>query len=258
MAGYFKGCKTLADEIAEGTAYGYTPFSMNGYVTNINGSYVDLWPLGGLIAFPPSPMQMRVHSYSNIDDNTPPLAGARSVVLNYLDNNYVDHSETIYMDDGSGALTVANNIYRVNSVHVQTAGSNNANADIIWVRDTVGPNGTNTYEQIQLGYNISASCRYTVPFGKTLYITGMQANSTSASGGKIVRMFLKSTSIGEQTYNGIFFNKTIFALKDNLITLNFQVPIKIPATADIIVRAVSDIGAAAEAYVNVWGYLKNA
>ena len=255
MAGYFKGCKTLSDDIADGSATGYSPFFMSGLSNSINGSYTGLWPLNTAIVYPPSAIQMEIFSNSNADDFTPPSStGAHKVLLNYLDNAYIERSELLELNGGTHVLTQATNILRVNSMHVTVTGTGKTNSGVINLRDS----SANTYEQILNLYGNSTSCRYTVPAGKTLYLTGMSATATSTAGGKNLTLYIKSTSEGNDVYSGIFLNKYIAVVRDNGIAFAFPTPIKIPATADVQVVGLSDALAAVTAVANVWGYLKSA
>lgn len=124
----------------------------------------DVWTGGG-----PYPWMTAVTSLEIVSDSANDAAagtGARTVLINGLDANYVAVAQTVTLN-GTGAVAIPTQLFRINSALIMSSGSGKVNAGTITIRDSGG--GT-TRAIIPVGYGITRQAVFTVPAGKTLAI----------------------------------------------------------------------------------------
>ena len=85
-----------------------------------NGVWEDIWERGGVYAWPTAATKVNVSSDDAADTSTG--AGARSVIIEGLDANLVEVTETI-ATAGLSTTTGSVDFFRVNKVYVETAGT---------------------------------------------------------------------------------------------------------------------------------------
>lgn len=240
-------------DISEGNVTGHTLFAKLGYNADVGATEEDIWTVGGQYAFPSTAMRMQIISTSPND--TAAGTGLQSIRISYLDNTYAALTETITLSGTTAVPTVATNILRVNAIRVVTAGTNNIAAGDINCTNTTG---TVTYRQISAGYTRGRGAIYTVPLGKTLYITTIHVASGYTTAGKIVRW------TGRANYDdasntilpaGLFMAHFESMTQDNNDTREMTVPMRIPATCDVKMSAVSN-GAGSFCQCAIRGWLE--
>jgi len=239
-------------DIAVGNISGHEVFFALGYNPDIDNIREDLIEFGGTYIFPPAGgIQMKITSSSANDAVAG--TGVRTVDIDYLDNTHAPQSETITMNGITPVNTVATNILRVQKLHTETAGSGGMADGTIILTDIAG---TATYAQITAGGNYSRCAIFTVPAGKTAYIVNWNAGVGGAASGKFGEFTLRSTSDHKGNLSpGIFQFKKIAIAQDGAGGGEILIPIKVPATADIKISAVSDSGTAnaiCAAYFEGW------
>jgi len=101
-----------------------------GFNPDVDTAQATVWPLPSLITFPAAPLQMTVSS-TNAND-TSNGTGARTIVVEGLDANYNEVSETVTMN-GQTAVTMTAFLIRINYAYVATAGSGNGAAGDIYI-----------------------------------------------------------------------------------------------------------------------------
>lgn len=207
----------------------------------VNNVRTDIW--GGpttTYVFPPAGgIQMSLVSTSAND--TLAGTGAQKAHIHYLDNLYVPHEEIISLNGTTPVNTVATNILRINAMHVSQVGTGGVSAGNISIT-SVG--GATTYGFIQANYNTARQAIYTVPAGKTGYISHWQASSGTASGSHFTEFSLQTTSHYGVIWTGVFLVSDSIGTLNNGAVMTFPTPIEVPATADVKVNAISDSGAA--------------
>jgi hypothetical protein len=242
-----------AYDIAEGNVTGHTLFAKLGYNADVGATEEDIWTVGGTYAFPSTAMSMQVLSTSLND--TALGTGLQSVRISYLDNTYADLTETITLSGTTAVPTVATNILRVNAIRVVTAGANKVAAGDVNCTNTTG---TVIYRQISAGYTRGRGSVYTVPLNKTLYITTIHVSSGYTTAGKVVRW------VGRCNYDdanntilpvGVYMAHFEAMTQDANDTREMTIPMRIPATCDIKVSAVSN-GAGSFCQCAVRGWLE--
>jgi len=158
-----------------------------GQVT-IAGSGVaanDIWTNGGLYPWMTAATSLEVVSSSAND--TAAGTGAQSVTVSGLDINGAEISVTV-STNGTTAVPLVTQFYRINSVGLSTVGSGLRNLGTITVRDV----GGGTTRQVipistvaDLTPGVDKGSQYTVPAGHALliYDIDIQINSSAGGGG---------------------------------------------------------------------------
>lgn len=239
--------KDLIDE-----GLGYYPekrsFDVLGHAYNIINNRVDVTNIGGtspaVYVFPASPIQMRIVSSSAND--TSGGTGIRSVTLHYLDTNYAVQQEDITLNGTTPVNTVATNILRVQEVHAKTVGSIGQSAGDIILTDTTG---TTVYARIETGFNRNRNATFTIPAGKTGYLTHWNISSGTSSGTHYTRFTLRMTTHDGVVLPGVFIGHDGSAALNASENIYYDIPITLPERTDIKVSVISD-AANANAEVN--------
>lgn len=234
--------------LGQGLIAGHTTWHSIGYNPNIGATQEDINEMGITYTVPADAgIQMTVRS-SNVSD-TSAGTGVRTVEINYLNASGVEQTE-IVTTNGGAVNTVATNIRRVNYFHTVTAGTGAVAAGNITLTNT---GNTVTYAQISAGGNFSRHGFFTIPSGKTGYITSAYVGAGASASGRFVRALLRTTSdhAGNLTPN-IFQYKRMALVQDGGIQMKFDIPIKVPALTDIKFSAANDAGAEVACYLEGW------
>lgn len=207
-----------------------------GRNTAVNNVRLDIWegPTATYV-FPAVAQQMRVLSSSAND--TSAGTGMQKVIIHYLDANYAVQSEIVTLNGVTPVNTVATNILRINGLHAYTVGSGGTSAGNISLQNTAG---TVTYGYIVAGFNRAHQAIYTIPAGCTGYVQHWQASSGSASGAHFTEFYLRATCHEGILTPGVFLSLDTCGTLNNGMVMSFPTPIRIPATADVKVMALSD------------------
>lgn len=136
----------------------------------------DIWSGGGLYPWKTSATTMEAISVSANDAAAG--TGARTILVNGLDANYDEISETVTLN-GTNAVAMTKTYLRINSALIMSAGSGKTNDGDISIRDSGG--GT-VRSIIPAGYGITRQASYTVPAGHTLAIHSQLFNILRGSG----------------------------------------------------------------------------
>lgn len=252
------GQKTMANSVPVVPASDYVPvlqqdliLNANNYYPNrtwdfilgrntlVNNTRVDLWEgPTPVYVFPTTPQQMRVVSTSASD--TALGTGMQVVDIHYLDANYNVQSELVTLNGVTPVLTVATNILRINGFHATRVGTTGASVGNISLQNTTG---TVTYGFILAGFNRAHQAIFTVPAGKTGYIQHWQYSSGTATGSHFTEFYIRSTSHIGVLYTGTFLSVDTAGTLNNGASSTYPTPIRIPATADVKVSALSDSAA---------------
>lgn len=179
-------------QVSRGQIQGHRNVTVFGFNPDVDQTQVSVWPLQSLITFPSSAIQMKVSSTSAND--TSAGTGARTVVVQGLDANYNEISETVTLN-GQTAVTTTASFLRINYAYVATAGSANSAAGDIYIGTGTVTSGVpaTVYDIIKLDYNTTITGSYTVPAGYTAYLsqglfsTGQASGSTQIEGRLLTR-----------------------------------------------------------------------
>lgn len=190
--------------------YGYNPL-----IINVNET---IWDVGGLYSYPGSAVAMTVTSASGATDS-----GVK-ILVSGLDANYSELEEEVTLN-ASGTATTSGLFLRVFRAYVSgdTAPAGNVNIT----------NGGTTYARVTAGENQTLMAVYTVPAGKTLYVTqGVATHGTDTSGAYMTVRFMVRRS------GGVFRTQVKVDLIGSEILFPFTYPLQIPEKSDVEVRAI--------------------
>lgn len=225
-------------DIAEGNVPGHTPYVKLGYNPDVDATEEDIITQGGLYTWiPAGGIALDVASSSSDDHLAGP--GIQKLRINYLDASYNSQSEILSLDGVTPIPLTDTNILRVNSIRATQVGANGVASGNITC-ENVG--GSTIYRQMPAGFTRGRGMTYTVPLGKTLYITSVAVSSGHTTSGKVVRWFGRAQMDDTDPSVRIPFFQPFFEIttQDNSFVRNFEIPVKIPATADVKLSAISN------------------
>lgn len=136
----------------------------------------DVWTGGGQYPWMTASTALEIVSTSVNDAAAG--TGARTVLIQGLDINYVEVNQTVTLN-GTTPVAVPTQLFRINNALIMSAGSGKVNAGDINIRNA----GAGTVRAIiPLGYGITRQAVYTVPAGHTLSIHSQFFNNIRAGG----------------------------------------------------------------------------
>ena len=236
-------------QIAEGNLPGHVPWSKTGYNPSVGTTEEDIWYGSTAYVWPAAAQQMEL--YSSSPNDKPGGSGVQSVYFNYLDSNYIERQEIISLNGTNPILTVNNDIFRIQNFRAYSVGNSTGAAGNIEIRNILD---TPVYSYIAAGYTCARNACWTVPAGKTLYITQI---AFSENGGKWVRFTTRATydnAIGAALTPGKFFMPySEVILLNASYTRELIMPTKLPEKTDIKVSVISDAaGAMVSSMLSGW------
>ena len=227
-------------DVVEGNIAGHTPFFKVGFNGDVDAAEEDMWTAGGKYVFPVAAQGMEVYSTDNTNDKAGGT-GALTVKIWYLTSTFAEKSETVTMTGTTNAETVATDIFRVNAFRVMTAGATGAATGTISLRNKT--DHSTVYSQIAIGQTRARNSIYTVPVGKTLYVTDVCFSVGNSSGGRYAKFTLRATyDDKEQVATSLFYPYFEQGVQDASFDKKFSIPKRFPAGTDIKVSVIGDAG----------------
>jgi len=138
--------------------------------------FETIWTYGELYPWPTSAQQVNLVSTSTDDVNTTGT-GAHTVVLQGLNSSYVEIEETLNLNGTTNVLS-SNSYLRLHRAVIKSAGTGGKNAGEITFTQAASP--TDVICHIEVAKNQTLMCLYTVPAGKTLYLTSYYFTSENS------------------------------------------------------------------------------
>lgn len=225
-------------DIAEGNVTGHTPFTKLGYNGDVGATEEDIITQGGVYPWIASPVALEVVSSDANDTLTG--TGIQKITIKGLQPDYSEYSVTLDTNGQTPVPLPDTSLIRVNSIRAEQVGTNLMSVGTIDCR-LVGGAAT-VYRRIDAGYTRGRGMTYTVPLGKTLYITSIVVSSGYTTSGKVVRWIGRAQVDDTAPTVRIPFFQVFFETltQDATFHRDFEIPVKIPATADLKVSAVSN------------------
>ena len=243
--------------VAEGDIAGHTPFAKFGRVTAVGTNQVDVISWGGTYTFSSITTGERISVASTASGDSATQTGAIKINIDYLDNTFTQGTEELTLAGNTTVTTTAINIYRINRAYVTSAGTTGAAAGAIRISNA---NGSNRYAQIDSGNTMTRQLVYTVPLGKSLYITSVKF-SGGVGGNAIKNEYLIFTTKakvnpGTGLASTIFYPYNEIGLMNMAHELPLEIPTKIPATADLKISVIGDYAGDATCTAAIRGWIE--
>lgn len=229
----------LGINASAGTLRGISSEYKFGVNNDIGSSIETVWDIGGLYAYPSAATTMTVSSGSTTDNAAG--IGARTIYVEGLDLNYnvINETLTLHATNGQLGVTTVNSYLRIHRAYVLTAGSNDGCVGILYIGTgtlTVGI-PANIYGALGPDYNQTTQTPFTIPAGKTGFITQGYA---SLSSNKDATVIFVARTPGE-----IFTAKFVMNLYQSPLVYPFAQPLPIPEKTDLELRAIVPLTAGA-------------
>jgi hypothetical protein len=180
-----------------------------------------------------------------------PRTGAQVWKVDYLDYPALNPYTEIGVFDGNAAVATIGSMWRTNSFRVIATGTANVPVGDLTLENAGGTD----YSFITKGFTRARNAMYTVPAGKTLYITETELGFAHAANQPhycrlIIRANVEPTSL--------FNTDRIFYVFRELISVGGSIPkhhdfpLKFPAKTDIKVSAIADNAGIATSTLRGW------
>jgi hypothetical protein len=238
-------------QVSRNQIQGHRSVTVFGFNPDVDATQVSVWPLPSLITFPASAIQMKVSSTSA--DDTSAGTGARTVVVQGLDANYNEVTETVTLN-GQTAVTMTASLLRVNYAYVGTAGSSNGALGDIYVGTGVVTAGVpaTTYDIIKFDYNNTTTGSYTIPAGYTAYLSQGLFSAGQAGGSNQIQGRLLSRGV-----DNIRRTAAITTLNNGVANYVFEYPLAIPEKTTLEATAIGSSNNNACSSMFVLALIKN-
>jgi len=243
--------------IAEGDIPGHSRFLMQARCYNITTTTKDVWEgPTDLYVFPATAQKMDVTG--GTDDVNTTGTGAWKILIVGLLSDYSSATEEVTLN-GATIVTTTKSFLRINYVMVTAAGT------LGYAGATINVKGTGTavvYAVISAGLTLSRQGIYTVPLGKTMYITNARfscgvGNSTSATKVNFVTTtFQVNVNPATGAKSSLFYPAGELGMVNDTFLFPSLMPFKMPATADLRIRLFGDTSVAVTMMVLIGGWIE--
>lgn len=218
---------------------------VSGYNGATSTSYQTVWTQSSIYSYLSAAAVMGISSSSASD--TAAGTGARTVLIEGLDANYNEISETVTLN-GQTAVNTTNSYLRVFHLAVTTAGSGGAAAGTIYAGTGTVTSGVPANVYAVYGANGgSTACIWTVPAGYTAYVVSMAV----ASGCTTANAF---TSLGlyDRPFGSVFDNSVQGrSANGGVFEVPFFYPLSFPEKTDLEIRVTSTTASSVSAQFQV-------
>jgi len=214
-------------DIARGTITGRQAVRRFGHNLDVGTSAETVSHIGTVMYYPAAAEILKIKSDDADDDGAPAGAGARTVWIQGLDNNYELIQDTVTMD-GTTAVDTNVAFLRVLMMKVVTAGASGFNEGVI---TAYGADGTSKIIAIGAEENRAHSASFTVPANQTLYIIGMTIGDASLKGAEV--------GLYTRTFGGLWENTRPYDVMDAVVVFPLFVPLRFLEKTDIEMRTTA-------------------
>lgn len=230
-------------QVSNGDIDGVGYIEKFGYQDDVpNGDIATVWDSTGLYDYLDTATAVTVTS--NDPDDNPTGSGARQVEIQGLDQDYNLALETV--DLGATSTTTFIRVFRV---RVCVSGGTNPNQGVITVAG-----GGKTLAQIGKlannadGHGQTNMCVYTVPAGKTAYLTQWTVSSGKSNADTVAKLMVRDTLHPD---DGSWNVKDIAEIQASSFIKEYKVPMQFTEKSDIEVRAFSNTGSSCSSSFNL-------
>ena len=228
-----------------------------GFNADIATDDETVWDKGGLYSYTTAATALQLFSNNGTAD-TSSGTGARTVTLYGLNASHEPISETVTMN-GIAGVTTSNEFLRLNRMTVVTAGSGGTNTGALYAgtgisaTSTASGSGTPGSVWALMGATNGQTLMstWTVPAGKTLYMTKLFCTSSVGGAANVTMTF----SLYARPNGGAWNIKDKFVTGGSPVTIQHAQPLTFAEKTDIEVRAKRSTGTgdASAGYAGVIG-----
>jgi len=220
--------------ISAGLVDGYSYVEKFGMNIDVDGNKETIWDVGGIYTYIGTAETVAITSTSGNDSAAG--TGARTVEVQGLNSSYAVVTETLTV--GGAASTTE--FLRVFRAVVITAGSSGVNegtvsitsSDTSTVLAQIGIDGTGANAA---GRGQTFMALYTVPSGKTAYLTQWTVGSGKQNTDAVAFLLSRDATVTDAAFN----SKDIITVSATTYSKNYTVPLQFTEKTDIEVRAYS-------------------
>jgi hypothetical protein len=218
-------------EIARGDVTGRTNLNVQGFIDTSGTTEEDIWAQTGILVPRQSAIAMDLQSGSANDDGNPTTStGLQTLTVTGLDASFAEQIIT-YTMNGINAVTTGETWTRINKAVGVTWGTyHGANEGAITIRDT---GAGNIQANAAIGTSSTQKSHYSVPAGKTAYLTRFNLNVDAAKTGTFRLYCVMNIDDVSQPFTG---GKVLLHRVDGVVGPNsedLETPILIPEKSDI-------------------------
>ncbi len=213
-------------DIAEGNVLNHSPIRIFAQNSTQTTNLVAISQLGTLIDYPSVAVAAKVSVKATLSSDSSAGNRERTVKITGLEASFDEIYDNVTLS-GATAIKSALNFIRVFEAEVMTAGNLNGNKGKISVTST---DTASDYLQINAQQNVSLVGRYTVPRGKTLYITNLDFSEASNKGASVSLWTKASTS-------GIWKIKRVYSIYQSHVNVALLMPYAVSEKYDVELRA---------------------
>jgi len=222
--------------ISAGLVDGYSTVNKFGNNLDIDTATTpeDIWGGGGLYTgFPVNTLEP-VEILSSSANDTSAGTGLRTVVIQGLNGDWIETSETLTLN-GTTPVQSVNSYRRVHTMRGESAGSGGFNVGTITVRHATTE--ANVFLVMLPSTNQTASTAYTVPAGTTGYLMATSSALRGANAGSADCVF------AVRSFGGVFRYRRPFMISSNYSSNEtLAVPISFAEKTDIVIRCIATNG----------------
>jgi len=208
--------------IASGGVEGYSSVHKFGLVDGNSGSPATIWSganTAGGVAYTWQTEANTVSANSTVSET-------QTITVEGLDVNYAEVSEDIVLTGQTETAETTTEFLRVHRAYVKTGDTNTG-------RISINHNSADDkISEICSGFGQTLQSFYTVPAGKTAYLSRLRVSSSKQSSA-IVALFVRP-------YGGAFRTQSTVSLYSGDAETVFDTPLKITEKSDIEVRVIGN------------------
>ena len=221
--------------ISRGHSIGYRTLYKFGYNPDVDTQEETVWGNAGNYIWLDSAVNMFVSSTSVNDSGTG--TGARTILIQGLDENYNEIEETITLN-GQTQVTTQLSYLRIYRSFVTLAGSNQGTSGVIYMGSsgsTGGVPNSSVYASISIG-NQTQIAAYTVPAGYTLYVDEINFTAAVSQSNKLVHCKFNSRDYE----SNVFRTRFVQVIQSNQLIQSFKYPQGFAEKTDLECRVSTD------------------
>jgi hypothetical protein len=213
-----------------------------GYNGNVGTSEEIIWTAGDGYTYLTSAEILKVASTDVAD--TAAGTGARTILIEGLDENWAEQQETVTLN-GTTAVDTTNTFIRVFRGYNITAGTGEVNAGVITIKNNAE---TNTLAQIEIGIGQTQMAMWTVPAGHKFFLVAAHASESNNKKVRL-RLFTIDRAISNPAYR--LRGEVVANLSD--VTRPLPLPAIITEKTDIEIRGTASL-AGGDVNAGFFGY----